>query len=107
MFRIRGAILIFWHGWANIKSWQILVGFAAETNDVQQNALGKLRRKHLDLIAANDLTQEHSGFARDTNQITLYGADGSVQALPVLSKEAAADCLLDKVLRMYQEKQTK
>ena len=89
------------------KKRQILVGFAAETNDVQQNALGKLRRKHLDLIAANDLTQEHSGFARDTNQITLYGADGSVQALPVLSKEAAADCLLDKVLRMYQEKQTK
>lgn len=89
------------------KERQILVGFAAETNDVQQNALGKLQRKHLDLIAANDLTREHSGFARDTNQITLYGADGSVQALPVLSKEAAADCLLDQVLRLYQEQQAR
>ncbi len=89
------------------KEQQILVGFAAETNDVQQNALGKLQRKHLDLIAANDLTQEHSGFARDTNQITLYGADGSVQALPVLSKEAAADYLLDQVLRLYQEQQAR
>lgn len=89
------------------KERQILVGFAAETNDVQQNALGKLQRKHLDLIAANDLTLEDSGFARDTNQITLYGADGSVQALPVLSKEAAADCLLDQVLRLYQEQQAR
>ena len=89
------------------KEQQILVGFAAETNDVQQNALGKLQRKHLDLIVANDLTQEHSGFVRDTNQITLYGADGGVcRLLPVLSKEEmAADCLLDQVLRLYQEKQ--
>jgi phosphopantothenoylcysteine decarboxylase/phosphopantothenate--cysteine ligase len=87
------------------KQQQILVGFAAETNDIQQNALGKLQRKHLDLIAANDLTQQHSGFARDTNQITIYGADGTVTALPVLSKEAAADRLLDLVLQLYQNKQ--
>ena len=84
------------------KNKQILVGFAAETNDVQQNALGKLQRKRLDLIAANDLTEQHSGFARDTNKITLYGADGSVTELPVLSKVQAADVLLDKVLAIYQ-----
>lgn len=84
------------------KNKQILVGFAAETNDVQQNALSKLQRKRLDLIAANDLTEQHSGFARDTNKITLYGADGSVTELPVLSKEQAADALLDKVLAIYQ-----
>lgn len=84
------------------KDGQILVGFAAETNDVEQNALGKLQRKHLDLIAANDLTKAHSGFAGDTNQITLYGADGSVTALPVLSKEAAADRLLDQVRALCQ-----
>jgi phosphopantothenoylcysteine decarboxylase/phosphopantothenate--cysteine ligase len=87
------------------KQQQILVGFAAETDNIQQNALGKLQRKHLDLIAANDLTQQHSGFARDTNQITIYGADGTVTALPVLSKEAAADRLLDLVLQLYQNKQ--
>ena len=86
------------------KNKQILVGFAAETNDVQQNALSKLQRKRLDLIAANDLTEQHSGFARDTNKITLYGADGSVTELPVLSKEQAADVLLDKVLAIYQNR---
>ena len=86
------------------KNKQILVGFAAETNDVQQNALSKLQRKRLDLIAANDLTEQHSGFARDTNKITLYGADGSVTELPVLSKEQAADALLDKVLAIYQNR---
>ena len=86
------------------KNKQILVGFAAETNDVQQNALSKLQRKRLDLIAANDLTEQHSGFARDTNKITLYGADGSMTELPVLSKEQAADVLLDKVLAIYQNR---
>ena len=86
------------------KTGQILVGFAAETNDVQQNALGKLQRKHLDFIAANDVTDPDSGFGKDTNRLTLYGTDGSVTALPVLSKEAAADRLLDQVLQLYQTK---
>ena len=86
------------------KTGQILVGFAAETNDVQQNALGKLQRKHLDFIAANDVTDPDSGFGKDTNRLTLYGTDGSVTALPVLSKEAAADHLLDQVLQLYQTK---
>ena len=86
------------------KTGQILVGFAAETNDVQQNALGKLQRKHLDFIAANDETDPDSGFGKDTNRLTLYGTDGSVTALPVLSKEAAADRLLDQVLQLYQTK---
>lgn len=88
------------------KEQQILVGFAAETQEVEKNALEKLRRKRLDLIAANDLTESHSGFARDTNQITLYGVDGSMIALPVLSKEAAADRLLDKVLQLYHARQS-
>ena len=80
------------------------MGFAAETNDVKQHALGKLQRKHLDFIAANDVTQQHSGFGKDTNQITVYGADGSVHELPVLSKEDAADCLLNLVLEAYQNR---
>lgn len=86
------------------KNHQILMGFAAETNDVKQHALGKLQRKHLDFIAANDVTQQHSGFGKDTNQITVYGADGSVHELPVLSKEDAADCLLNLVLEAYQNR---
>ena len=84
------------------KTEQILVGFAAETDNVEQNALGKLQRKHLDFIAANDVTEAHSGFGKDTNKITLYGADQSVVNLPVLRKEDAAECILDAVLQRYQ-----
>ncbi len=86
------------------KQHQILMGFAAETNDVQQHALGKLQRKQLDFIAANDVTKQHSGFGKDTNQITVYGADGSITELPVLSKLEAADRLLDLVLQLYQKR---
>ncbi len=89
------------------KQNQILMGFAAETNDVKEYALGKLQRKHLDFIAANDVTQSHSGFGTDTNQITVYGSDSSVHALPLLSKEDAADCLLDLVRKEYQNKKNK
>ena len=86
------------------KKHQILMGFAAETNDVREHALGKLARKHLDFIAANDVTMSHSGFGKDTNQITVYGADGRVHELPVLAKESAADQLLNLVLEKYQSK---
>lgn len=79
------------------KTKQILVGFAAETNDIEQNAIGKLQRKNLDFIAANDVSASHSGFGKDTNQVTLYGADGSVIAFPILSKEETADRILDQI----------
>ena len=88
------------------KTEQILVGFAAETDNVEQNALGKLQRKHLDFIAANDVTEANSGFGKDTNKIALYGADHSVIDLPVLRKEDAADRILDAVLQPYQTKHT-
>ena len=88
------------------KMEQILVGFAAETDNVEQNALGKLQRKHLDFIAANDVTEANSGFGKDTNKIALYGADHSVINLPVLRKEDAADRILDAVLQLYQTKHT-
>lgn len=86
------------------KKHQILMGFAAETNDVREHALGKLARKHLDFIAANDVTMSHSGFGKDTNQITVYSADGRVHELPVLAKDSAADQLLNLVLEKYQSK---
>ena len=84
------------------KEKQILVGFAAETNDIQQNAMRKLKQKQVDFIAANDLTEQHSGFGKDTNRIILYSADGSVTPLPVLSKDQVADKILDQVLQVYQ-----
>ena len=89
----RNADILAWLG--AHKTHQVLIGFAAETNDVSQNALGKLQRKQLDFIAANDVTQTHSGFGKDTNQVTLYGADGSVNALPILSKDDTANSILD------------
>ena len=76
-----------------------LVGFAAETDDVEINALNKLRRKHCDLLCANDIRKPGSGFAGDTNQITIYAPDGTVLALPMLSKQAAAYRILDEIAK--------
>lgn len=84
------------------KQGQILVGFAAETNDIEQNALGKLSRKHLDMIVANDLTEAGSGFGVDTNKVTIYHADGACQKLPMLTKKAAADELLEQIKILWQ-----
>src|SRR5580698_5994132 len=59
------------------KGNRILIGFAAETQNLETNARDKLQRKHLDLIVANDVTEEGAGFGVDTNIVTIYGADGA------------------------------
>ncbi|MFQ5576125.1 MAG: bifunctional phosphopantothenoylcysteine decarboxylase/phosphopantothenate--cysteine ligase CoaBC [Anaerolineae bacterium] len=74
-----------------------VVGFAAETEDLLDNAAQKLARKRLDYIAANDVSRPDAGFAAPTNQITLLGADGSVEQLPLLSKAEAAARIWDRV----------
>ncbi|ATY85098.1 bifunctional phosphopantothenoylcysteine decarboxylase/phosphopantothenate--cysteine ligase CoaBC [Kyrpidia spormannii] len=76
---------------------QVIVGFAAETEDVEKNALEKLRRKNLDYIVANDVSMAGAGFAVDTNIVTIYGRDGTALALPPLSKREVADRLLDVI----------
>lgn len=81
------------------RAGQTLVGFAAETNDVVANAQGKLRRKSLDLIVANDVTRVGAGFDVDTNIITLIDA-GSTRELPLMTKREAADRILDRVLEL-------
>lgn len=78
----------------------ILVGFAAETNDVAANATEKLRRKGVDLIVANDVTQPGAGFDADTNIVTLFARDGKQSALPQMSKLDVANRVLDEVLRL-------
>ena len=88
------------------KQGQILVGFAAETNDIEQNALGKLARKHLDMIVANDLTDAESGFGVDTNKVTIYHADGQCQRLPMMSKKAVADALLEQIKILWHNTKT-
>ena len=59
----------------------------------------------MDFIAANDVTKAHSGFGKDTNQVTLYGADGSVTALPVLSKDDTANRILDVAINYRNRNQ--
>jgi len=76
---------------------QILVGFAAETDDVLANAADKLRRKRLDLVVANDIGAPGAGFEHDTNAVTLLAADGSERVLTLRSKRAVADALADEI----------
>ena len=79
---------------------QVLVGFAAETDDVLANAAAKLRLKRLDLIVANDVSAEGAGFEHDTNRVTLLGADGSEQDVPLSHKRDVARAVLDAVVRL-------
>ena len=73
---------------------QWLVGFALETDHALDNARGKLRRKHLDLIVLNSLADAGAGFNTDTNCVTLIAPDGEPQALPLMAKSAVADTLI-------------
>jgi phosphopantothenoylcysteine decarboxylase/phosphopantothenate--cysteine ligase len=82
---------------------QVLVGFAAETDDVEANALRKLRSKRLDLIVANDVGAPGAGFEHDTNQVTIYGGDGSQDRRPLTSKTEVAKAVLDAVLRLLDQ----
>jgi phosphopantothenoylcysteine decarboxylase/phosphopantothenate--cysteine ligase len=81
---------------------QILVGFAAETNAVADNARGKLARKGADMIVANDVTQEGAGFDTDTNIVTLYLRDGREIPLPKMTKFEVANQILDGVLEIQK-----
>ena len=82
---------------ASLAGGGVRVGFAAETENLAENAIEKLARKRLDFIVANDVTAEGSGFGIDTNQVTLFHADGSVEALPIMSKYEVAHGILDRV----------
>jgi phosphopantothenoylcysteine decarboxylase/phosphopantothenate--cysteine ligase len=79
------------------KGERVIVGFAAETNDVAEHARAKLESKQVDLIVANDVTAEGAGFDYDTNVITLYGRDGSERAFPRMPKIDAAHRILDQL----------
>ena len=78
------------------KKGQTLVGFAAETDHVQRNAVSKLKKKNLDMIVANDVTVPGAGFNVDTNIATLITKEGS-EALPLKTKRELADIILDRI----------
>jgi phosphopantothenoylcysteine decarboxylase/phosphopantothenate--cysteine ligase len=77
---------------------QVLVGFAAETDDVLANAEDKLRRKHLDLIVANDVGAPDTGFEHETNAVTILAADGRRRTVPLAGKRVVADAILDEIV---------
>ncbi len=79
------------------KGNRILVGFALETENLLENARAKLMGKNMDIIIANDVTEEGAGFGYDTNIIKILSADGEIEALPLMSKMEVADRILDSV----------
>jgi len=91
---------------AKNKGNKIVVGFAAETDHVAENARKKLTSKNADLIVANDVTAEGAGFDRDTNVVTLFSRDGRDLALPKMPKSEVAERVLDEVLRLRAVLQT-
>jgi phosphopantothenoylcysteine decarboxylase / phosphopantothenate---cysteine ligase len=80
------------------KGSRIVIGFAAETQGLEENAADKLRRKRLDFIVANDVSRADAGFAVDTNVVTIIGEDGRAVEYPKLTKDEVADVILDRLL---------
>jgi len=78
---------------------QFLVGFAAETNDLEKNAIRKIKKKKLDMIAANLVGSKESGFKADTNKVKLIFKDGSFYDIPLMEKEKVANVLIDEILK--------
>jgi len=75
----------------------ILIGFAAETENLIENATEKLIQKNLDFIVANNLTQSGSGFGCDTNQVKIIDRNGTITELPPLTKEEVAERVFDRI----------
>jgi len=89
--------------WRGVRRHPLLIGFAAETQDLLSHAQAKLQRKKLDMIVANDITAAGSGFGSDTNQVTLLSSDGSMEVLPVLPKLEVAHHILDRLAERWAE----
>ncbi|MGL5513528.1 MAG: phosphopantothenoylcysteine decarboxylase, partial [Sporomusa sp.] len=79
---------------------QILIGFAAETQDLIAYAHDKLVKKNLDMIVANDVTLPGAGFNTDTNIVKFIHKNGQVENLPQLTKQQVAETILDKICEM-------
>jgi len=88
---------------AGLERGGVRVGFAAETENLAANAVAKLAAKRLDMIAANDVTAAGSGFGTDTNRVTLFHTGGRVEELPLLTKYAVANAILDRVKERLPE----
>jgi len=78
---------------------RVLVGFAAETNDLEENAVEKMRRKNLDAIVANDVSRTDIGFGSDSNEVRVYFSDGTALDLAMAAKDAIASAVWRAVCR--------
>jgi phosphopantothenoylcysteine decarboxylase / phosphopantothenate---cysteine ligase len=87
------------------RSTQLMVGFAAETNDLIAHAKGKLTAKGLDLIVANDVTIEGAGFGSDQNTVTLIDRHEAMTELPLMPKRALADAILNRAHELLHSRQ--
>jgi phosphopantothenoylcysteine decarboxylase/phosphopantothenate--cysteine ligase len=85
------------------KTHQLLVGFAAETDKVEEYAKGKLQKKNADFIVANNVTLEGAGFGTDTNIVTIYNRNGEIKPLPKMTKKQVAKEVLAEVSRKLNE----
>ena len=86
------------------KGDRILVGFAAETEDLMTNARKKLMEKNLDFIVVNDVTKPGAGFGLDTNQVKILYSYGEVKDLPLMSKEEVSQFILNDVAKLLKQK---
>jgi phosphopantothenoylcysteine decarboxylase/phosphopantothenate--cysteine ligase len=82
---------------------RVVFGFAAETDDLLNNAQAKLQAKRLDLIAANDVSAADAGFGVDTNRVTLLRADGSRESVPLLSKDEVAEVIIKELIQFLSQ----
>ncbi len=83
---------------------RLLIGFAAETEDVTGNARGKLERKNLDFIVANDVSRPHVGIDADENEVTIISRDGRAVSVPRATKSVVAEAILDAVFAVAEAK---
>jgi phosphopantothenoylcysteine decarboxylase/phosphopantothenate--cysteine ligase len=79
------------------KGEVVLVGFAAETTNHRANALNKIKKKNLDMIVLNDVSQEDRGFAADSNEVRIIDRKGTEEVVPLMSKEDVADRILERI----------
>lgn len=84
------------------KRPRVVVGFAAESRDLLENASNKLESKGLDMIAANDISASDAGFAVETNRVTLLFADGRSESLPLMSKMEVAETMIERIAKLLE-----
>jgi len=83
-----------------IKGNKILAGFAMETENLEENAAEKVKKKNLDFIAANDLNEAGAGFAAETNAVKLIDREGNIENIPLKMKDEIADIILDRIVNL-------